>query len=66
MMMVRSIKPQLKVTQMVSATAASKQFGSLREKARLEPQFVVGNNKVDTVILSYEEYEKLYQKAYSS
>ena len=59
-------KPQFNVTQMVSATVASKQFGSLRAKAQKEPQFIVGNNKVDTVILSYEDYEKLYQLAFSS
>lgn len=54
------IKPQMKITQMVSSTTASKQFGSLRERAKIEPQFILDHNKVDTVVLSYEAYESMY------
>lgn len=53
-------KPQFKVTQMMSATTASKRFGALRERARIEPQAILEHNEVDAVLLSYADYEKMF------
>jgi len=55
-------KPKFSVDQMISASYASKRFGEIRKKAKALPQFISDNNKVDTVVLDYAQYEKLYME----
>lgn len=54
------VKPTFKVTQMMSATTASKRFGALRAKAQIEPQAILEHNEIDAVLLSYADYEAMY------
>lgn len=53
-------KPRFSVDQVNSATYASKRFGEIRKKAKELPQFISENNCVDTVVLDYKAYEKMY------
>ena len=55
-------KPRFRVTQMMSATTASKRFGTLRDRAQIEPQAILEHNEIDTVILSYHDYEAMYEE----
>lgn len=53
-------KPRFSVDQMTSATDAAKRFAEVRKRAKKEPQYITDHNVVDSVILSYEDYEALY------
>ena len=53
-------RPTFSVDQMISATDASKKFAEVRRRAKNEAQFVTDHNAVDSVILSYEDYESMY------
>jgi hypothetical protein len=53
-------KPNFNVDQVTSASNAAKRFGEIRKKAKQLPQFISENNKVDSVVLDYMEYEKMY------
>lgn len=55
-------KPSFNVDQLVSASLASKNFGELRKKAKKAPLFITDNGNVDTVIICYENYEKMFQR----
>jgi hypothetical protein len=55
-------KPTFSVEQLVTASVASKHFGVLRKKAKLDPQFITDNGTVDTVLMGYEFFEKMYQR----
>ena len=55
-------KPSFNVDQVSSASNAAKRFGEIRKKAKQLPQFISENNKVDTVVLDYAEYEKMYME----
>lgn len=46
--------------QVLTSTQASKNFGEVRRRARKEPQFVSDrNNGIDTVIVSFDEFEAM-------
>ena len=45
--------------QIVTSTQASKNFGEVRRRARVRPQFVSGRSGIDTVVVSYESYEAM-------
>ena len=53
-------KPRFSVDQMTSATDAAKRFAEVRKRAKKEPQYITDHNVVDSVVLSYEDYEALY------
>lgn len=53
-------KPRFNVDQVISASTASKRFGQIRKKAKDLPQFISDNNVIDTVVLNYKDYEKMY------
>ncbi|MDQ0175926.1 hypothetical protein [Bacillus chungangensis] len=53
-------KPNFNVDQVTSVSYAAKRFGEIRKKAKQLPKFISENNKVDTVVLDYIEYEKMY------
>ncbi|MEL7568839.1 MAG: type II toxin-antitoxin system Phd/YefM family antitoxin [Dehalobacterium sp.] len=55
-------KPTITEDQMVKASVASKNFGALRKKAKLNPQFIFDNGNLDSVLLDYKYYEQLYQR----
>lgn len=55
-------KPKFTTDQIVPSAVASKHFGEIRKKAELKPQFISDNGKVSTVVLSYREYELMYQQ----
>lgn len=53
-------KPRFNVDQVVSASKAAKNFSEVRKNAKHEPQFISQNNNIDSVVQSYEDYEKKY------
>lgn len=53
-------EPRFNKKQFNSATSAAKSFGSLRKKAKLEPQLILENNSADSVLLDYKMYEEMY------
>ena len=55
-------KPAFCLDQIVSSTEAAKRFGRLRQKAKLFPMVIVDKNKLDTVVMSYDQYEKMYKR----
>lgn len=55
-------KPQFSVDQVTSASNAAKKFAEVRRNAKKKPQFITQNNSVDSVIQSYEAYEKMYME----
>lgn len=55
-------KPTITEDQMVKASIASKNFGALRKKAKLMPLFILDNGNLDSVIMDYKYYEKIYQR----
>lgn len=55
-------KPQFNVDQVVPASIASRRFGEVRKNAKSIPQFISENNRIDSVVQSYENYEKMYME----
>lgn len=55
-------KPRFTRDQIVPASKASKSFGKVRKNAKILPQFISQNNKIDSVVLDYEQYEKLFEE----
>lgn len=58
-------KPTFNKDQINSATDASKKFGEIRKKAKIVPQFISENNKIDSVVLDYNVYEEMYSELQS-
>ena len=54
-------KPSFTTDQIIPSAVASKHFGEIRKKAQVRPQFISENGKVSTVVLSYVQYENMYQ-----
>lgn len=55
-------KPRFNKDQMVSSTQASKRFSEVRKKAKSEPIFILDHNEVDSIILSYDEFEQMHDE----
>lgn len=55
-----SDKPKFDVDQVTSASKAAKKFAKVRRNAKVNPQFISQNNQMDSVVQSYESYEKMY------
>lgn len=55
-------KPQFNKDQVISASNAVKKFAEVRRNAKRNPQFISQNNNIDSVIQSYEDYEKMYME----
>ncbi|PIC67642.1 hypothetical protein CSV71_10325 [Sporosarcina sp. P21c] len=55
-------KPQFNKDQVISASHAVKRFAEVRRNAKSKPQFISQNNNIDSVIQSYEDYEKMYME----
>lgn len=56
------VKPNFNRDQFVPASKASKSLGDVRKKAKEQPQVILDHNKLDSVILGYEQYEKMYRE----
>lgn len=50
---------QIMDDQIILASQADKCFGDIRKKAKENPQFILDNDKIDSVVLSIEQYENL-------
>ena len=55
-------KPQFGTDQITSASTASKNLSKLRAAAKQMPQYISANNKIDSVILDYSQFEKMHQQ----
>ncbi|AIC96081.1 type II toxin-antitoxin system Phd/YefM family antitoxin [Shouchella lehensis] len=55
-------EPPIKKSQIIKATDASKKFAEVRKKAIYEPQFISDHNEIKSVVLNYEEYERMYRE----
>ncbi|WP_251669349.1 MULTISPECIES: hypothetical protein [unclassified Sporosarcina] len=55
-------KPKFTVDQVVPASQAAKRFAEVRRNAKTSPQFISQNNSIDSVVQSYEDYEKMYME----
>jgi Phd_YefM. len=55
-------KPTLTVDQLITSSEAAKKFGDLRKKAKKLPQFITDNGTVDSVLISYELFEQMYDR----
>ncbi len=55
-------KPQFNVDQVIPASIAARRFGEVRKNAKVVPQFISENNRIDSVVQSYEDYEKMFME----
>jgi len=53
-------KPIITKEQLVKSSVAAKTFGGLRRRSRQQPIFITENGTVDSVLMGYEQYEKMY------
>ena len=53
-------KPTFTADQLIPASIAAKNFGSLRKKAKKVPQFITENGVVSEVLLDYQYFEEIY------
>lgn len=53
---------RLRSDQMIKASEAAKKFGYARKKAKDMPQFITDNGNIDSVLMGYEYYLKMYQR----
>lgn len=55
-------KPAFTVDQLVSSTQAVKNFGELRRKAKTRPIAITDNGDVDTIVIGYSYFERMYAR----
>lgn len=55
-------KPTITKDQIVKSSEASKKFGGLRKKAKLNPIFITDNGNIDSVLICYSQYEEMYKR----
>jgi hypothetical protein len=53
---------RLRPDQMIKASEAAKKFGYARKKAKDLPQFITENGNIDSVLMGYDYYLKMYQR----
>lgn len=58
------IDTRLKITkeQIVKSSIVSKRLGQYRKKAKENPIYISDNGNIDTVIISYDQFEKMYER----
>lgn len=58
------IDTRLKIAkeQIVKSSIVSKRLGQYRKKAKENPIYISDNGNIDTVILSYDQFEKMYER----
>ncbi|HEX7713152.1 MAG TPA: type II toxin-antitoxin system Phd/YefM family antitoxin [Bacillota bacterium] len=52
-------KPAFTRDQMTNASDAARNFKEIRKKAKFAPQVILENGDLDSVILDYDQYERL-------
>lgn len=59
-----AVDNKLKITkdQIVKSSVVSKKLGQYRKKAKENPIYISDNGNIDTVIVSYEQFEKMYER----
>lgn len=55
-------KPSITYDQIIPVSKAAKKFSDLRKSAKEKPQYLSVHGRIDSVLLDYREYEKLYQE----
>lgn len=55
-------KPNITKEQIVQSSVASKKFGECKRKAKLNPIYISDNGNIDTVLLAYDHFEKMYER----
>lgn len=55
-------KPNITKDQLVKSSEASKRFGTIRRRAKDEPLYITDNGNIDSVLLGYEYFEKMYKR----
>ena len=53
---------RLRPDQMIKASDAAKKFGFTRKKAKDMPQFITENGNIDSVLMGYDYYLRMYQR----
>jgi PHD/YefM family antitoxin component YafN of YafNO toxin-antitoxin module len=53
-------KPVFSKEQMISATEISRNFKTVRQKAKKAPLAILERNGLSSVLLNYDQYEKIY------
>ncbi|WKB36319.1 type II toxin-antitoxin system Phd/YefM family antitoxin [Terrilactibacillus sp. S3-3] len=56
------VKPKFSEDQIIPASIATKKFSQVRKQAKEKPQVITDNQKFDSVILDYKQYEKMYER----
>ena len=56
--------PAFTRAQMTSSTAVAKRFPEIKRRAKEAPQLVMDRNEPESVVMSYEDYEDLYARAW--
>ncbi|WP_407272056.1 hypothetical protein [Radiobacillus sp. PE A8.2] len=56
-------KPAFTIDQIIKSSDLVRRFSEIRKKAKENPYFITENGHVETVLLSYDSYEELYQKS---
>lgn len=51
--------------QLVNTATISRQFSKVKLLAKVKPLFITDNGNVDSVLLSYEAYEEMYNRIQS-
>jgi PHD/YefM family antitoxin component YafN of YafNO toxin-antitoxin module len=54
-------KPVFSKEQMISATEISRNFKAVRQKAKKAPLVILERNGLSSVLLNYDQYEKIYE-----
>lgn len=55
-------KPKITKDQIVKSSIISKRLGQYRKKAKENPIYISDNGNIDTVIISYDQFEKMYER----
>ncbi|MBV1821787.1 type II toxin-antitoxin system Phd/YefM family antitoxin [Bacteroidales bacterium MSK.15.36] len=61
-MSVTMMKPVITKSQIVKSSEASKRFGQIKKMAKNTPLYITDNGNIDTVLVGYEYFEKMYQR----
>ena len=61
-MSVMRSKPMFNKDQIYTSSDAAKRFGTLRKKAKENPQYIMVNGTIATVVMDYQRYEEMYMR----
>lgn len=53
-------KPTFSRDQIIPASIAGRKFGEVRKRAKRMPQFISEHNEIDSVVLDYRTYERMF------